>query len=317
MRRCACALAFVATLLAQAPSSAGERATDGWWRVTAHLRAPDDRWFDVYAIFYEFGRARFVAAAFSIVDERTRRTFTATRLDRCADGLASVTRGRAVGVDGWYLRERGERFWSAVADGGTSLALQARAVKAPVADRDGLAFTRLAARATLGVGGARYRATGTAWIDRADSPRTAPASPGWNRFELQYDDGRDVMLDVVRRADGSASAASEGYVVGRDGTVTRLSSSGFIVENPLATTFRSPRTGLRYPSLWEISVARAGIDSAAVPPVQDQEISAASGPAFYAGTLDLERAPPPGGERGRGFVESTGYDRSAEATNLK
>jgi predicted secreted hydrolase len=309
----ACAVALVCMSGAGAPASSPDR----YWRVTGHFQTAEGRRFDAYAIFDESNVShgdRFLASAFSIVDETTRHAVTATRLERCSDGLARETSDRDLAIDGWRFSEsppperRGQQFSLNVENDETSLAFVARSIKVPIAGAWGVSFTRLIARGRLVFEGRTFAVSGTAWVDRAvANPRGAKAERR-SLFEIQYDDGREVMLTVARTANGSNDPNSTGFLAARDGTVTRLSRRDFGVENPVETTFTSPRTGIRYPSLWEIFSRRARLDSAVVPPVQDQEIARLDGPAFYAGTVDVERAPPPGGDFGRGYVESTGYD---------
>jgi predicted secreted hydrolase len=299
-----------------AAACAAPNAAPRWWRVSGHLHA-GDRWFGVYAIFYEYGTPggdRFVTSGFELVDLSTRRTVTATRLDRCGGGLASDDSARDVRVDGWRFREalgserRGQTFSLTLADDRSSLALDQRALKAPVAGAGSTSFTRLAARGNLVFDGTPYAVTGTTWIDRVEGGRSSGPPARRNRFEVQFDNGRELMLEVVRKPDGSAAPESSGFLVARDGSVTRLRRDEFWADNTLGTSFTSPHTGLRYPSLWVIFVPGVRLDSIVVPSVQDQEIIRSGGAAFWAGTADVEHRPPPGGDPGRAYVESTGYD---------
>jgi len=326
---------------------APQEPREAWWRVFGHLHTPDGRRFDVSASFFRFavphGRTRggvrsawqsdaLVPATFVVVDERARRAYPFTRLERTSLGLARFESMRPdIGVGDWSLEGnvaaawRRRRFTLHVAAADVALELQQMPLKPPVRyGEDGTvhtgscaaceareeAYTRLSAHGALTLNGQHYALAGMTWIDHeSSSHELARDDAGWDRFAFQLDDGRDLDLRLVRRRDGKASFSSSGIIVAADGRPTRLHAGDFIVENPLHTRWRSPRTGIAYPSLWEVIVPRADIDLAVVPPLQDQEISASDGPSYYDGTVDVERAPAPGGDPGRGYVELSGYDR--------
>ena len=349
MLRYVAALALGIALLALAAGAhdAPQAPREEWWRVFGHLQAVDGRRFDVSASFFRFalphGRTgsgvrsawqsdALVPATFVVVDEGARRAYTSTHLDRASLGLARFASvGPNIRVGDWSLEGnvaadwRRRHFTLHVAAPDVALELQQMPLKPPI--RYGVggtlqtgscaacvareeAYTRLRAHGTLTLSGERYALTGTTWVDHeSSSHELARDDAGWDRFAIQLDDGRDLDLRVVRRRDGKASLASSGVVVAADGRPTRLSAGDFVVENPLHTRWRNSRTGLEYPSLWEIIVAPAHLDLAVVPPLQDQEISAPDGPSYYDGTVDVERAPAPGGDPGHGYVELSGYDR--------
>ncbi len=342
-----CTLVIVLLSLSAAARDAAASPPQAWWRVFGHLHSADGRRFDFSVSFFRFALPRgakgdagvvsawrgaaLVPATFIIVDERTRRAYTSTRLEREALGLAQFAARRPqLRIGNWSLEGnaspwRQRHFTLHVVEHDVELELEQTPLKPPVRyGSDGRlqtgscascsaheeAYTRLRASGTLELGGTRYALTGTTWLDHeSSSHELGPGDVGWDRFAIQLDDGRDVDLRVVRRRDGKPSIASSGIVVTADGRTMRLRATDFSVENPLRTRWRNPRTNIAYPSLWEIFVPRAHLDLAVVPPLQAQEISAADGPAYYDGTIDVERAPAPGGDPGQGYVELTGYGR--------
>ncbi len=333
--------------LAAGAHDAQQAPPEEWWRVFGHLQAVDGRRFDVSASFFRFalphGRTgsgvrsawqsdALVPATFVVVDERARRAYPFTRLERTSLGLAWFASVRPnIRVGDWSLEGNVAATWRRrhfalhVAAPDVALELQQTPLKPPI--RYGVggtlqtgscaacvareeAYTRSRAHGTLTLSGQRYALTGTTWIDHeSSSHELARDDAGWDRFEIQLDDGRDIDLRIVRHRDGKASPASSGVIVAADGRLTRLHAGDFVVENPLHTRWRSRRTGIAYPSLWEIIVSPAHLDFAVVPPLQDQEISAPDRPAYYDGTIEVERAPAPGGDPGHGYVELSGYDR--------
>ena len=330
---------------ATATDGAQPGASSEWWRLTGHVRTSDGRRFAVAATFFRFalGRSpraahrgvtsawaaeRFYPATFAIVDERGRRYISGTRVERGAFGFGRAALGRLdVAAGPWSLRARGgaSAFEVRAGNAEASFDLHQLALKPRVAfGRAGLvrsgscarcfehafAYTRLRARGTVRVGGVAYAVEGTTWLDHEyGSHLLGPGDRGWDRFAIQLDDGRDVLVRVVRRADGTPSPATSGELVSRDGTLTNLTAADVSVAGRARTVWRG-RSGALYPVLWELSVPKAHLDLAVVPPLSGQEIaSQQGGPAYYEGSIDVERAPPPGGDPGRGFVELTGYAR--------
>lgn len=332
------ALVLVATFSAMSrPAALATSANDPleWWRLTGHLVDDAGRRFDVAAAFFRFASAGGPGAAlpadFAIVDEDARRTYTSVRVEREGLGLGHAEAGALdVAVGDWKLASRGtgwrrQRITLHIHAGTTTLDLSQQPVKPEVVfGRAGMlrtgscraclardvAYTRLIASGTIVLGGVRHRLRGFSWLDHESAQsELGVEDAGWDRFEIQFDDGRELMLRVLRHADLTTSPFSSGALVARDGRVTYLPAGSFTVENPLATHWQSSRTGTRYPSLFELSVPQAQLDLAVVPTVQDQEISLApDGPSYYEATVDVERAGSPG-DHGHGYVELTGYAR--------
>jgi len=342
--------AFRAALQPAALGDGAQRSSpEEWWRLCGHLRTADGHRFAIAATFFRFaieagtaGRGatsrraasrwasdEFFPATFALIDESQRRYTYATRLERGAFGFGRAAAGRLdVAAGAWSLRAAdgdGRTFVLRVRSGDATLDLRQTAQKPRVAfGRAGLlrsgcarcvehafAYTRLRAAGTLRLDGVTYALVGRTWLDHEYGARMLGAGDaGWDRFAIQLDDGRDVLVRVVRRADGTPSPATSGELVAADGTLTDLGARDVAVTPVAHTTWRSAATGARYPVLWELAVPKAHLDLAVVPPLAAQEIvSQQGGPAYYEGSIDVERAPPPGGDPGSGFAELTGYRR--------
>lgn len=164
-------------------------------------------------------------------------------------------------------------------------------------------YTRLATRGTLTIGAKTYAVDGESWFDREMSSRgLARNETGWDWFSVQLDDGREIMLYLLRRRDGSVDPFSSGTLVFSDGGYRHLSLKDFRVA--VLDHYRSAKTGIRYPSKWRIVIPGEGIKLVVVPLMEDQELTGtpATGPAYWEGTCKVE-----GTEKGRAYVELTGY----------
>jgi predicted secreted hydrolase len=231
------------------------------------------------------------------------------------------------GTEGrWELRSDGEGFRVSLRDAGVAialdLALQPRkppALQGPnglsrkSAD-EGYAslyvsLTRLATSGTIEVGGRRFTVAGESWMDKeVGSSQLAPDQVGWDWWSLRLADGRDLMLYVLRRRDGTASWRNA-TVVERDGRVRLLAPAEWSVR--ATGTWRSAASGATYPSGWEVSVPGAGVHVSVVPetPAAENRSSALPGLAYWEGPVRLLG---PDGERaGEGYAELTGYAAGA------
>ncbi len=68
-----------------------------------------------------------------------------------------------------------------------------------------------------------------------------PQVVGWDWFSLQLDDGRELMLYLLRRRDGGVTPESSGSLVARDGSVAHLTLRDFTVVVRGNNHWRSPQ----------------------------------------------------------------------------
>ncbi|MEJ2695059.1 MAG: lipocalin-like domain-containing protein [Candidatus Sulfobium sp.] len=164
-------------------------------------------------------------------------------------------------------------------------------------------YPEMATEGSLSLGGNTHRVAGESWFDREMSSRSlAKNEAGWDWFSIQLDDGREIMLYLLRRKDGSLDPFSAGTFVFRNGDYAHLSVNDFRVA--ALDHYRSAKTGIRYPSKWEIVIPDRNVRLVITPLIKDQELtgSPTTGPAYWEGTCKVE-----GTEKGRAYVELTGY----------
>jgi predicted secreted hydrolase len=166
-------------------------------------------------------------------------------------------------------------------------------------------FTRLETTGEVEVEGNRFEVSGESWMDQEiSSSELAPNQVGWDWLSLQLDDGRDVMLYLMRREDGNVDYAN-GTIVDASGAARYLGRADIEVE--VLDRWASPESDARYPSRWR---ARFGEEEILVEPlVADQENRSRlpGGVHYWEGAVRV--ATPEGKSVGRGFVELTGYGR--------
>jgi predicted secreted hydrolase len=172
-----------------------------------------------------------------------------------------------------------------------------------------VSIPRLAAEGTVEVSGRRLAVRGTAWLDREiGSSQLAPDQSGWDWWSLRLADGRDLMLYVLRRKDGSVSWTN-GTLVDRAGRVRLLAAGDWSVR--ATGSWRSGASGATYPSGWEVTVPGEGIRLRVAPERKDAENRSALVPGLFYWEGPVVATGPDGARAGEGYVELTGYGEHA------
>ena len=246
----------------------------------------------------------------------------ADRLSRTGPGLAGAsTAGLDVWVLDWRVRQEGAAIHLNGGPEGFALDLVLRPDKPVVLHgRQGLSrkgpepgqasyyasLTSLATSGTLRLapGAAPVEVTGVSWFDQEfGSNQLAEDQAGWDWFSLHLGDGRELMLYLLRRTDGTVEPASSGTLVEVDGRAVHLALASFRVE--VLDTWVSPRSGARYPNRWRVAVPKHGISLEVAPLLADQELvtTGSTGVVYWEGAVTGDGASGPC----RGYVELTGY----------
>jgi predicted secreted hydrolase len=313
-----------------------------WWYYTGNLHAAGGRHFGFQLTFFRIGVAPSMVARASawasreaymahlaVTDTAGRRFSAASRLSRAALGLAGA---HAQPFRVWV------EDWSAEGVAGEAVPVRLRAAEGDLAvdltlssakpvvlqgergfDRKGAepgnasyyySLTRMPASGRVTIRGAAIDVTGLAWMDREWSTSSlGPGLVGWDWFALQLDDGRELMLYQLRRADGSADRFSSGSLVDAGGTARHLGADDFRIE--VLDSWSSPRGDARYPARWRVTVPSESLELEVVPRLADQELALAV--RYWEGAVTVV-----GAARGRpiggvGYVELVGYARGADA----
>lgn len=164
-------------------------------------------------------------------------------------------------------------------------------------------YPDLRTEGSLKIGDSTVSVKGKSWFDREISSGVMGKSEkGWDWFSLQLDDGREVMLYLMRNRDGTLDRYSSGTFVYRDGRYRNLQLMDFSVA--VLGHYTSKKTGAKYPSGWRIRVPSENLDLRVEPLIRDQEFVASSstGNHYWEGTCKVE-----GSAYGKGYVELTGY----------
>jgi len=312
-----------------------------WWYITGQLESEAGRRFGYQFTIFRRGmamgegttaesplRARQVLAGhLAITDVENGRTLFAERLRRAGSVLAEASStDLALVLDDWSLdRGADDRLELSAGDLAAEIGMELTLVPAkPLVfhGEDGysqkgadpgnatayFSWTRLATTGTLRIGGTELAVTGESWFDHEyGSSVLEEGVVGWDWFGLQLDDGRDLMMFMLRTEDGGYSAASAGTLVDTDGSTRSLGSEDFKIEGRGEWT--SPHSGARYPARWTLTVPSEDLRLEVTPLVADCELGTAqtTGVAYWEGPVVLT-----GSRGGRGYAELTGYAGSME-----
>jgi predicted secreted hydrolase len=307
-----------------------------WWYYTGHLRAASGGEYGYQLTFFRSALAearanpsRWAArnlylAHFAISDVGRRRFTYAERVSRERLGQAGAREDAFRVWNGdWEASGDGTTQRLRARDGSLGLDLTLAPVKPPVVhgengvSRKGegrghashyYSLTRLESRGSLTLAGRELAVSGQSWMDHEfGSTQLGPGQVGWDWFSLQLDDGTELMLYLIRLADGSADPHSAGTWVGPQGAARHLGRSEFAVE--VLDRWRSPRGGTLYPMRWRVSVPSLDLRLTVTPAFPEQELDTAKSTqvVYWEGAARVQGTTAGRPVEGRAYVEMTGY----------
>ena len=231
----------------------------------------------------------------------------------------------------WSVRESGDSHVArATLEDGTTLEFTLTPEKPAILNgREGVSYkdegqasryfsyTRMQLEGTLLSNRTSERVTGSAWMDREFGTWTPTENQkGWDWFSIQLDNGCELMCYQLRNSKGETSDYSSGSFVDENGDLTALTSSDFTIK-PIGT-WKSPRSGAVYPSVWKLSVPKLALDLRVAPVIEDQELDTRGSTmiVYWEGACGVSGTAGDTSVRGQAYVELVGYDRSHESPNL-
>ena len=166
-------------------------------------------------------------------------------------------------------------------------------------------MTRLTTTGTLEIDGEIATVQGESWMDREfGSNQLSEHQVGWDWFSLRLEDGRDLMIYLMRDSSGSVDHA-QATLIARDGDAGGLPAGAWTVET--RDTWTSPATGAEYPARWLITVPGEKLVLEVVPELRQQENVARFVPGLFYWEGAVQVLNQDGEPTGRGYVELTGY----------
>ena len=307
-----------------------------WWYYTGNLESADARRFRYQVTFFRIGvdpapenpsswavRDLFMAHL-AITDFRTGRQVVAERLNRAGVGWAGARSDVLEVWNGdWRVEGDGETHRLDARDRTLGVELRLDPGRGITLHGDeGLSqkgaeagnashyysLTRMPTVGRLWLDDAWVEVSGSSWMDHEFGTSFLESSQvGWDWFSLQLDDGADLMLFRIRRADGSVDPHSAGTWVEPTGTVSRLDATDMYLRPGRRWT--SPMSGAEYPVSWTVEVVELGLrlDVLATVDAQELDTSASTGVTYWEGAVSAVGRLRDREVRGRGYLEMTGY----------
>jgi predicted secreted hydrolase/threonine/homoserine/homoserine lactone efflux protein len=307
-----------------------------WWYFTGNLETSDGRHFGYQLTFFrrsleppdliatrpsDWATSQAYLAHFAITDVAAKTYQAFERIERGAARLAGA-QGQPfqVWLDDWEIKTVApDRYQIHAQQGEIALMLTLMDEKGPVLQGDsGLSqkgpaagqasyyysLTRLASSGQIQIGGREYHVDGLSWMDHEFSTSALAADQvGWDWFSIQMDDGSELMVYQMRKADGSIDPFSSGTLIAKDGSVISLRREDF--EAQALGTWKSKSSGAVYPAGWLVKVPLVGLELRITPYLPDQELNLTY--TYWEGCVRIEGQRNGQVLRGNGYVELTGY----------
>jgi predicted secreted hydrolase len=168
-------------------------------------------------------------------------------------------------------------------------------------------LTGLASSGTITSAGRAIPVTGVSWMDHEFGTSALSAdAEGWDWFSMQLDNGAVLMLYNIRMTDG-AVAKAKGTLAWPDGTQQALTADDFTLE--VTGEWTSDRTGITYPSGWQVTLPAHNATLDLQPLIPDQEMDVSF--VYWEGAIDSSGMWEGKPVTGQGYVELTGYGQQS------
>ena len=307
-----------------------------WWYYTGNLASDRGRRFGYQVTFFRVGvdpapanPSRWAVrdlymAHLAVTDLAAGRHLFAERLDRGGLGWAGAREGTLDVWNGdWRASLDGGGHRLEVIDPSFGVDLRLEPGKRPTLHgENGLSrkgpsagnasryysMTRMPTTGRIRLDGEWVDVTGASWMDHEfGTTFLEPGQVGWDWFSLQLEDGADLMVFQLRRADGRPDVHSAGTWVDGGGEVTALLRDD--VRLVPGRRWTSPASGAAYPVEWRVELPGRQVSLAVNAALDAQELdtAASTGVTYWEGAVTVTGRVGGRQVRGRGYLEMTGY----------
>ncbi len=312
-----------------------------WWYYTGNLKTETGRHFGYQLTFFRRGLVpinqqqiresnwasdQVYMAHFAISDPVAKDHHAFERFSRGAAGLAGAeAEPFQVWLENWEVQQLdSNRYRLAAKQDGIEIEIMLEDVKGPILHGDQgfsqkgpqagnasyyFSQTRLVTVGSIRIDGKYHQIEGLSWMDHEFSTSALSAGQiGWDWFSIQLDDGSDLMVYQIRRADGTIDPYSSGTLIDPGGSTIFLNQGDFEIQT--GKSWRSPKTGAEYPSEWTIQVPEIDLTLSLTPYMLDQEMDLSY--SYWEGPVEVRGTYQGADVQGSGYVEMTGYAESME-----
>lgn len=299
-----------------------------WWYYTGHFQASESggqlHSYGFELVTFQVSRGDFqpVYIAHFAISDLTRGEFHYDQRRILSSAHASSTvRGLDLHVGDWSLQGINGQDHLIAAQKDYAIDMQLVGRKPPILHNGnglityGLAGysyyysrTRMALSGTIVDHGQQLSINGQAWMDHQWGNFLTLSGSGWDWYSIQLNNNTELMIYLIRDATGRILSTYVGYI-DADGHDSVLSGEKLHVT--VLDKWKSPVTGIAYPSGWQLVIddPHLQMNLTIVPQLKDQELVVlnSTGNTYWEGSVTIEAQN--AGERvdGVGYVELTGY----------
>ncbi|MGH2481291.1 MAG: lipocalin family protein, partial [Ktedonobacteraceae bacterium] len=152
--------------------------------------------------------------------------------------------------------------------------------------------------------------SGQAWMDHQWGNFLLLGSGGWDWYSIQLNNQSEMMLYLIRDADGNVISTYIGYIE-PDGQSLLLPEKALRVD--VLDHWTSPVTGITYPSGWQLTISDPHLQASLTlqPELKNQELvtTQSTGNTYWEGAVSIQGEGSGHNIRGEGYVELTGYHK--------
>lgn len=303
-----------------------------WWYLTGWLQSDAREPFGFQLTFFRsrtgidqdnpsrFALKQVLFSHLAISDARRGSLLHFEKSARPGFGLAEAAEGMLdVYIDDWRLRREGDAYHVVAAAEGLKLDLSLQPKAPPLLQGDQgfsqkgpqpgsatyyYSLPQLAVTGRVTIDGREQSVQGKAWFDHEWSGTIVDEQArGWDWVGLNLDDGGAAMMFQMRSNEARELWAAASWRPGSGGEAIKYKPQD-VTWKPLRY-WRSPRTGIRYPVEWRVTVGDRVVTLRPLMDDQENDATGSTGTIYWEGAVrafDADNKP-----IGRGYLELTGY----------
>jgi len=307
-----------------------------WWYYTGHVGSRDGKSFGYQLTFFRTGLRRerssqsrwalksLFFAHFAMTNEGEKGFTFREKISRGALGQAGAATDRLhVWVEDWILKGDGPDHLLEARDPSMAIRFRLTPLKPPVVNgingvsqkAEGVgnashyySITRMKTSGELTIKGKVLTVEGISWMDHEfGTNQLQTYQVGWDWFSIQMENNTELMLYVIRHRDGNPDPYSSGTFIYPDGSSRHIRLEEFDIR--ALKTWKSRKTGARYPARWKVRISGLEIDLTVTPTVADQELTTRESTrvTYWEGSVRVNGTYQGKPISGVGYVELTGY----------
>lgn len=303
-----------------------------WWYLTGWLENGQQQPLGFQLTFFRsrtgidqdnpsrFALRQVVFAHLAVSDPRRGSLLHHEKSARPGFGLADAAEQKLdVYIDDWRLRRDGDGYHAVASADDLKLDLRLQSGAPPLLQGDQgfsqkgphpssasyyYSLPQLAVTGRVTVDGREQTVQGHAWFDHEWSGAIVDEQAhGWDWVGLNLNDGGAAMMSQMRGAEASELWAAASWRAGSDGEAIKYKPQD--VEWKALRYWRSPRTGIRYPVEWKVTVGARVVTLRPLMDDQENDASGSTGTVYWEGAVRAFDAQ--NQLIGRGYLELTGY----------